>query len=106
MATRAGAGPFRLPFPELPQNGGHPMAEHGALSRGHVRQRLVMDLAADLSTRAALAREYGCSRAAISQFAARHQWDISRARENLEDRYAALWAAGKVARVATHQEVI
>lgn len=82
------------------------MAEHGALTRGHVRARLIHDLAADIATRAALAKEYGVNRASITRFATTWRPEIEHARRNIEDQYAALWIADKRARVATHQQVV
>lgn len=82
------------------------MAEHGALERGHVRARLVRELATGEHSQAELARRHGCSRQAVSDFARRHAERIADVAGRLDDEFAALWVASKVARLAEYQQDI
>lgn len=76
------------------------MAEAGALERGHVRQRLIRELATGEHTQAELGRRHGVSRQAVSAFAAKHAERIADVASRLDDEFAGLWIASKTARIA------
>lgn len=80
------------------------MATTGALERGHVRARLIRDLATGEHTQTELARRYGVGQSAISQFASRHAERIADVASRLDDQFAALWAADKFNRCAEYQQ--
>ncbi len=67
------------------------------------RRQLARELAAEEVTRAALARRYGISRAAITQFARRHATEIAAIKAALNDDFAGLWIASKEQRINAHQ---
>lgn len=64
---------------------------------------LCRELAAGEVTRASLARKYGVSRSAITQFAKRNKGRIDEIKASLDDEYAGLWIARKRNRVAALQ---
>lgn len=76
------------------------MASPGALERGDVRVRLIRELALGEQTKAQLARRYGVSRQAVGEFAARHAARIEQVAARLDDEFAGIELANKVARVA------
>jgi len=79
---------------------------NNAAERGIPRYRhldLIRHLAAEDVTRAALAREHGVHRSAITQFAQRHRAEIEQIRTQLDDEYAGIWLADKRARLAALQ---
>lgn len=67
------------------------------------RRQLCRELATGEQTRAALARKYGLSRGAITQFAQRHAREIDDIKAALDDEFAGLWVADKAARLAVYQ---
>lgn len=67
------------------------------------RRQFCRELAAGEVSRAALARKYGISRAAVTQFARRHQAEIDELKANADDAFAGLWIADKSARMAAYQ---
>ena len=67
------------------------------------RRQLCRELAAGEPTRAALARKYGITRQAITQFAKRHAREIDDIKADLDDAFAGLWIASKESRLAAHQ---
>ena len=67
------------------------------------RRQFCRELAAGEVTRAALARKYGISRAAVTQFAKRHRAEIDAIKAQLDDQFAGLWIARKENRLAQYQ---
>lgn len=61
-------------------------------------------LAEGTTTQAALAKKYGVTPMAITQFKHRHANQIEEIRQNLEDEMAGLWIAKKFNRIAEYQE--
>lgn len=78
----------------------------GRLDRGRARLRLLHEIATGNHSYAALARQHGVTRSAISQFAARHQLAILDARQALDDDTAALWVSRRRDRLAEIQQTI
>jgi transposase-like protein len=78
----------------------------GPLDRGRARLRLIHEIATGNHSYAALARQHGVTRSAISQFAARHQLAILDARQALDDDTAALWVSRRRDRLAEIQQTI
>jgi hypothetical protein len=74
------------------------------LERGWTRRRLIRELAQMEKTPAQLSREYGVSRSAMTQFAARHKREIGEVKADIENAFAGLWIAQKEARLAEYQE--
>ena len=68
-----------------------------------LRRTLCRELAAGEVKRAALARKYGVTPAAITLFAKRHGAEIDAIKRDLDDQFAGLWIADKAARIATYQ---
>lgn len=64
------------------------------------------ELAAGEKTQTELAREYGCTQAAVSTFASRHEEEIDALRDKLDDEWAGLWVANKRDRLAVYQSDI
>lgn len=73
------------------------------LERGHVRYKLVHELARGEKPRAQLATEYGVVPSAITQFADRHQTEIDEVKADIENEFAGLWVADKKRRIAEYQ---
>jgi len=69
------------------------------LERGHVRWKLIHELARGEKTRTALAKEYGVTQSAITQFADRHRTRIDEVRADIENEFAGLWIADKRRRI-------
>jgi predicted transcriptional regulator len=67
------------------------------------RRELTRALAVGEVTRASLARRYGISRAAVTQFAHRHAAEIDAIKAHLDDEFAGLWIASKEQRIVAHQ---
>lgn len=67
------------------------------------RRELTRALAVGEVTRASLARRYGISRAAVTQFAQRHASEIDAIKAALDDEFAGLWIASKEQRINAHQ---
>lgn len=80
------------------------MAEPGALERGHVRARLIRDLATGEHSQVELAKRYGVTQPAISMFSSRHAEEIADVALRISDEFAALWVASKFNRVAEYQQ--
>jgi hypothetical protein len=70
---------------------------------GHEKLTLCRELATAGKTRAALAREYGISRGAMTEFAQRNAREIDAIKARLDDEFAGLWIARKAARIAEYQ---
>lgn len=68
-----------------------------------LRRELCRELAVGDVKRAALARKYGVSAAAITKFAKVHAAEIDDIRASLDDAFAGLWIASKESRLAAHQ---
>jgi len=67
------------------------------------RRQLVRDLATGEVHRAALARKFGITRAAVTQFARRNAKEIDEIKANLEDEFAGQWIAQKELRIEQYQ---
>lgn len=67
------------------------------------RRTLCRELATGEQSNAALARKYGISRPAVTQFARRHAGEIAAIKGQLDDEFAGLWIASKAARIAAYQ---
>jgi hypothetical protein len=78
-------------------------ANVGKLERGHVRIRLLQDLALSNSTGSQLAVKYGVSQAGISQFKARHADEIAKLAAGAIDALQLLWVTDKAARLAAYE---
>lgn len=78
-------------------------AVKGHLDRGWVKHRLIRDFALGEKTGVELARQYGVSSTAISQFKKRHALEIEEVRNNLADEYAGVWVAQKLDRIREYQ---
>lgn len=76
------------------------MANRGALERAPVIAELVRLLALGQHTQTELGERYAVSPSAISRFAVRHVDKISRQRDRLDDQFAGIVYADKIARVA------
>lgn len=81
------------------------MAKPGALERPWVRTELIRALASGESV-SALAARYGVSRQAVDSFMRRHAERIADVASRLDDEFAGLWAASKVARISVLQAQI
>lgn len=73
------------------------------LERGWVKHKLMRELATNQKDTRTLGEEYGVSATAISKFRRRHQAEIDEIASDLENQFAALWIAGKAARIAEYQ---
>jgi transposase-like protein len=82
------------------------MTEARRLDRGHLRARLIREIAGRTESYAQIACRHGVTRSAISQFAARHQLAILDARQALDDDTAALWVSRRRDRLAEIQQTI
>jgi transposase-like protein len=82
------------------------MTEARRLDRGHLRARLIREIAGRTESYAQIARRHGVTRSAISQFAARHQLAILDARQALDNDTAALWVSRRRDRLAEIQQTI
>jgi len=82
------------------------MTEARRLDRGHLRARLIREIAGRTESYAQIARHHGVTRSAVSQFAARHQLAILDARQALDDDTAALWVSRRRDRLAEIQQTI
>lgn len=68
-----------------------------------LQHQLCRDLAEGVKTRAALAREHGVTRQAITKFAQRHRDRIAEIKAHLDDEFAGLWVARKSSRLSAYQ---
>lgn len=85
--------------------GGMSRAKQGTLERGHIRHRLIRDLAGG-ATQPELARRYDVTQQAISQFAQRHATAVAAVVADMANEYADLWITEKRARLAELQEQV
>lgn len=76
-------------------------ANHRIPRRQHVE--LERALAIGELTRAQLARRYGVTRSAITQFAQRHAGRIEEIKQHLDDEFAGLWIYQQRERIAAYQ---
>jgi hypothetical protein len=70
------------------------------LERGWAKRQLIHELARMEKTQIVLAREYGVTQGAVSQFQTRHQAEIDAVKLDIENEFAGLWVAKKVNRLA------
>jgi predicted transcriptional regulator len=82
------------------------MTEARRLDRGHLRARLIREIAGRTESYAQIAHRWGVTRSAVSQFAARHALAIADARADLDDSTAHLWVTHREARLAEIQQTI
>lgn len=68
----------------------------------HLRLHLIRELAAG-TTLTALAETYDVSVPSIFEYRNRHQHEIDRQKQNIEDEFAALWIAQKANRIAAYE---
>lgn len=73
------------------------------LSRGHIKWKLIQELARQDKTQRALAREYDVAHSSITEFKQRHAAEIAEVRADLENEFAGLWIAQKTQRLAEYQ---
>lgn len=76
------------------------MAKPGALERGHVKAKLVRELAKGERSTTQLAADFDVSRQAVDQFAKRNTARILEVSKRLDDEFAGIAFADKVNRVA------
>lgn len=69
------------------------------LERGHVRYKLIHELARAEKPRKQLAEEYGVGPSAITEFAHRHATRIAEVQRDIENKFAGLWIADKARRL-------
>lgn len=79
-------------------------ARRGALEHGWIKHKLLRDLAIGEKKNYQLAKAYGVSAPAISEFKKRHRGEIEEVKEKMADEYVGLWVASKLSRLATYQE--
>lgn len=75
---------------------------YGAL-RGHLRPQVISDLALGELSYSQIGEKYGVTKQAVGAFYQRYKLDVERQRANMEDKFAGLWIADKMARVAEYQ---
>lgn len=85
------------------QPSGEPVSSPASQVPGYRVMELCRELAAEQVKRADLARKYGVSRSAITQFARRHRGRIEEIRRKLDDEFAATWIASKQRRIEALQ---
>ena len=71
--------------------------------RGHVKRRLLLELADDKKTMVQLANEYGVSQPAITAFRDRHNLELLGLQTKLDEEVNDLWIAHKANRIAEYQ---
>lgn len=81
-----------------------PVPDYRPKIRGWKIWALKQDLADGKDSQTFLASKYGCTQAAVSQFAAEHAEEIESLKGMVRDAYDGLWIADKKARVAVYQE--
>jgi hypothetical protein len=67
---------------------------------------LMRELALGEKSRSDLAREFGVSHQYVTRFARQYERPIAKARANIEDKFAHMWIADKVARLALRQVLV
>lgn len=83
------------------------MAKPGALERGDVKVKLIRQLALGELSQAELARRHDVTPAAMTRFVQRHAERIAEVASKLDDQFAGIELADKVARVAVlNQQVL
>jgi hypothetical protein len=85
---------------------GRAVAEAGALERGHVKVRLIREIAKGEKSNGALGKEFGVSAEAVRLFKHRHAARIEQVAAKLDDDFAALWVADKANRIAEYQQQV
>lgn len=76
------------------------------IDRGHIRSRLIVEIATGTRPYSAIARDYDVTRQAIAEFAKRHHLAIADARAAAQDATAHLWVSQRTARLAEIQQTI
>lgn len=71
--------------------------------RGHVKRKLLLELADDKKTMVQLANEYGVSQPAITAFRDRHNLELLGLQKTLDEEVNDLWIAHKANRIAEYQ---
>lgn len=71
--------------------------------RGHVKRKLLLELADDKKTLVQLANEYGVSQPAITAFRDRHNLELLGLQAKVEEEVNDLWIAHKANRLAEYQ---
>jgi hypothetical protein len=71
--------------------------------RGHIKRKLLVDLADGNKTLTQLAHEYGVSQPAITAFKDRHQLELHGLKKELDEEVSDLWIAHKANRIAEYQ---
>lgn len=83
------------------------MAKPGALERGDVKVKLIRQLALGELSQAELARRHDVTPAAMTRFVQRHAERIAEVASKIDDQFAGIELADKVARVAVlNQQVL
>jgi hypothetical protein len=72
------------------------------LEQGHVRWKLIHELARGERTVTELAARYGVTHGAISRFRDRYPAEIAEIKADIENEFAGLWIAQKLARLAEY----
>lgn len=81
------------------------VSNHGKLSSGRIKAELVHELAMDETTKSALAKRYGVSVSAITQFGKRNVALIEKRKTEIMNDYAdSLWIARKYDRLGVLQD--
>lgn len=101
--------PAREPRSAAPVNGSSSQVDVKGNPNRHKltvaqRRTLCRELATGEQTRAQLARKYGVSRPAITQFAKRYDGEIKALQEDLSNEFAAQWIAQKELRIEQYQK--
>lgn len=78
----------------------------GKLELPWVRRAIMIQLATGNKIQAAIAREFGCTDAAIIAFKRRHADEIEAIREQSLREYSGIAIAEKAARIATYEEIL
>lgn len=76
------------------------------LERGHIKQTLIDELAAQNKTQTRLAEENGVVPSSISEFATRHRHEIEARRADMGNVFFGLWVIDKARRLAEYQQDI
>lgn len=77
-----------------------------ALERADVRVQVIRAIAMGDKTNTQIARDFGVTESAIRQFKQRHEFRIDQVRKALDNEYAGIALASKVARVATYSDQV
>lgn len=71
--------------------------------RGHIKRKLLLELADNKKTMVQLANEYGVSQPAITAFKDRHNLELLGLQAKVEEEVNDLWIAHKANRIAEYQ---